>query len=175
MWGFVLRFMWLKLRSPHIVTPGFVFLGRRVQVRCRKGLGHMELGRSVRIGEGTAVRCHEGSLRIGDGVIFGNNNTVNAYLDVDIGDDTILADWIYVSDFDHQYQDPTTLIRDQGIAKAPVRIGRDCWIGEKVSVLRGSWVGDGSVVGAQTVVRGRYPDRSVIVGQPGRVVKRRGE
>jgi hypothetical protein len=173
-WWLGLKFAWFRLRNPHVVTRGIVFLGRGARVYCRKGLGHLELGRWVWLGDGTQLRCHEGSLRIGDKVVFGGNNVVNAYLDVDIGAETILADWIYISDFDHRFDDPVTPIRLQGIVKSPVRIGRDCWIGEKVSVLRGSEVGEGSVVGAQTVVRGRYPERSIIVGAPGRVIRRRG-
>ena len=109
-------------------------------------------GRWVWIGAGNALRCHEGFFRVGDKVVFGANNTLNGYLDIDIGDDCIFADWIYVTDFDHIYDDPDVPIRRQGIVKSPVRIEADCWIGEKAPILRGVTVGRGSVVGAQTVV-----------------------
>jgi acetyltransferase-like isoleucine patch superfamily enzyme len=171
-----LRYMWrFKVRNRHIVTRGMVFLDRRAEVSCRRGLGHMELGRWVWIGAGNALRCHEGFFRVGDKVVFGANNTLNGYLDIDIGDDCIFADWIYVTDFDHVYADPDVPIRRQGIVKTPVRIEADCWIGEKASVLRGVTVGRGSVVGAQTVVNRDVPPGSVVVGNPGRVVKRRGD
>ncbi len=168
-----LRYLWFRLRNPHVVTRGMVFLARGAEVRCRRGLGHLEIGRWVWVGRGTSIRCHEGSLRIGDKAVFGSNVVVNCYLDVRIGDETLLADWVYVADFDHRFDDPDVPIRKQGIVKSPVAIGRDCWIGEKATVLRGSRVGKGSVVGAHTLVRGRFPDRSVIVGNPGRVVRRR--
>jgi acetyltransferase-like isoleucine patch superfamily enzyme len=64
-------------------------------------------------------------------------------------------------------------IKDQGIVKTPVRIGPDCWVGAKVSVLRGSRVGRGSVLGAHAVVRGDIPDHSIAVGAPARVVRNR--
>jgi acetyltransferase-like isoleucine patch superfamily enzyme len=170
-----LRYVWrFKVRYRHIVTRGMVFVDRRAEVYCRRGLGHMELGRWVWIGAGNALRCHEGFFRIGDKVVFGASNTLNGYLDVDVGDDCIFADWIYVTDFDHVYDDPAVPIRRQGIVKSPVRIEADCWIGEKASILRGVTVGRGSVVGAQTVVNRDVPPRSVVVGNPGRVVKRRG-
>ena len=113
-------------------------------------------------------------MRIGDRVVFGGSNTVNAYLDVEIGRDVIFADRIYVTDFDHRYADTTTRIQDQGIVCSPVRIGPDCWIGEKASILRGATIGKGSVIGAQTIVKGDIPPYSVAVGSPARVVKRRG-
>jgi acetyltransferase-like isoleucine patch superfamily enzyme len=169
-----LRYLWwFKVRNRHIRTRGMVFLGRRTEVRCTRGLGNMELGRWVWIGNGNSIRCHEGSLRIGDKVVFGTNNTVNAYLDVDIGDGCLLADWVYIGDFDHRYEDPDVPIRKQGIVTSPVRIESDCWIGEKATVLRGATVGRGSVIGAHAVVRGDVPPYSVAVGVPARAVKRR--
>lgn len=171
-WRYGLRYLWLRISQPHIETRGMVFLGRGARLYCRRGFGHMEVGRWVWVGDGTQIRCHEGSVRVGDKVVFGGNTVVNAYLDVRIGDETLLADWIYVSDFDHRFEDRDVPIRRQGIVKSPVRIGTGCWIGEKVSVLRGVDVGDFSVVGAQTVLHGEYPDHSVIVGSPGRVIRR---
>lgn len=173
-WVYALRYLWFRLRNPHIRTSGMVFLGRGAEVMCTRGLGHMELGRWVWVGDGTSIRCHEGFLRVGDKVVFGGRDTVNCYLDVEIGPGCIFADNVYVADFDHRYEDPEVPIRRQGVAKSPVRIGADCWIGEKVTVIRGARVGDGSVVGALTLVRGRFPDGSVIVGNPGRVAKTRG-
>jgi acetyltransferase-like isoleucine patch superfamily enzyme len=173
-WGYRLRFLWFRLRNPHIVTRGMVFLSRGARVRCVRGLGHLEIGRDVWLGSGTAIRCHEGFLRIGDRVVFGGRDTVNCYLEVDIGRDCIFADDVYVGDFDHRYDDPGVPIQRQGIAKSPVRLGPDCWVGTKVVILRGTTVGRGSVLAASAVVRGRIPDRSVVAGVPGRVVKRRG-
>jgi acetyltransferase-like isoleucine patch superfamily enzyme len=171
-----LRYVWrFKVRNRHIVTRGMVFIHRRAEVYCRRGLGHMELGRWVWIGAGNALRCHEGFFRVGDKVVFGANNTLNGYLDIDIGEDCIFADWIYVTDFDHVFADPAVPIRRQGIVKSPVRIEADCWIGEKASILRGSTVGRGSVIGSLTVVKGDIPPYSVAVGAPARVVKKRGE
>ena len=53
---------------------------------------------------------------------------------------------------------------------APTRIGRGTWLGERVTVLRGSDVGHHCIVGAHSVVRGTIPDYSVAVGAPARVV-----
>lgn len=173
-WKYWWRLVKFKLKNPHIITLGPVFLGKTAEVYCRKGYGRMVIGRWVHIGEGNAIRCHEGNLRIGDKVVFGANNTVNVYLDLEIGDETIIADWVYICDFDHRYADPDVPIRKQGIVKSPVRIGRDVWIGEKCTILRGVDVGDGSVIGAHTVVNRDVPPYSVAVGNPAKVVKRRG-
>lgn len=167
------RFALFKLRNPHVVTEGFVFLGRNVTLEARRGYGRLIIGRWVHIGSGNSIRCHEGTLRIGDKCVFGKDNTVNGYLDIEFGAATIVADWVYVCDFDHAFDDVTIPIKDQGIVKSPVRIGPDCWLGTKVSVLRGTRIGRGTVLGAHAVARGEIPEYSIAVGAPARVVRDR--
>lgn len=167
------RLLRFRIANPHVVLHGMVFLGRGVELHCRAGYGRLEIGRWVHIGDGNSIRCHEGSLRIGDKVVFGKDNTVNAYLDVEIGAATLIADWVYICDFDHVTSDVHVPIKDQGIVKAPVRIGPGGWVGTKVSVLRGTRVGRGCVLGAHAVVRGDIPDYGIAVGAPARVVRDR--
>ncbi|MDX6296658.1 MAG: hypothetical protein QOI51_515 [Nocardioidaceae bacterium] len=167
------RFAWFRLHNPHIVTEGLVFFGKRVEVSARRGYGRLVIGRWVHFGDGNSVRCHEGSLRIGDKCVFGRDNTVNCYLDIEFGASTMVSDWVYVCDFDHLTTDLRTPIKDQGIIKSPVRIGAGSWLGTKCSVLRGAEIGAGSVVAAHAVVRGKTPELSVLAGIPAKVVRRR--
>lgn len=167
------RFMIFRLRNPHIVTTGMVFIGRRVQIHARPGYARMVLGRWVHLGDENRLRCHEGSLVIGDKCVFGRDNTVNAYLDIEFGEGTIVADWVYVCDFDHITDDIHRPIKDQGIVKSPVRIGPDTWIGVKASILRGTIIGKGCVVAAHAVVRGSVAPYSIVGGIPARVLKDR--
>ncbi|MDQ1246152.1 MAG: Acyltransferase [Actinomycetota bacterium] len=169
------RFFWWRLRNRHIITEGFVFLGRRVQVEARKGYARLIMGRWVHVGDENRIRAHEGTMRIGDKCVFGRDNTVNGYLDIEFGEGCIVADWVYVCDFDHVYDDVTYPIKDQGLVKSPVRIGPDCWLGTKVTVLRGTTVGHGTILAANSVVRGDVPPESIVAGVPGRVVKNRRE
>ncbi len=55
---------------------------------------------------------------------------------------------------------------------APVRIGDNVWLGDGVAVLAGADIGDGCVIGANSVVTGPIPPRTVAVGAPARVVRR---
>jgi acetyltransferase-like isoleucine patch superfamily enzyme len=167
------RFLRFRLANPHIITTGFVFLGKGVEVFARPGYGRLILGRWVHIGDGTSLRCHEGNLTIGDKVVFGCNNVVNAYLDIGIGAASIVADMVYVTDFDHVFADATVPIKDQGIVKSPIRIGADVWLANKVSVVRGVQVGDGCVVGANAVVTKDLAPYSIAAGVPARVIRSR--
>ncbi len=152
-----------------------MFLGKRVEVHARRGYGRLIIGRWVHLGDENRLRCHEGTMRVGDKCVFGRDNTVNGYLDIEFGEGTIVADWVYICDFDHVTDDIHTPIKDQGIIKSPVRIGPDVWIGAKVTVLRGTNIGRGSVLAAHAVVRGNVPDFAVMGGIPAVVIKDRRE
>jgi acetyltransferase-like isoleucine patch superfamily enzyme len=169
------RFFRFRLANPHIVTEGFVFLGKNVDIFARQGYGRLIIGRWVHFGDGNAIRCHEGTMRIGDKCVFGKDNTVNCYLDIEFGATTLVADWVYVCDFDHRFDDVTIPIKDQGIVKSPVRFGPDVWLGTKVTVLRGTTIGRGAVVAAHALVNKDVPDYSVAVGVPVRVIGNRLE
>lgn len=176
-WWYLVRYLRLarlRLLHPEVVTEGMVFLGRRVRVSGRRGYGRVVLGRWVHLGDGTRLMAHEGTLRVGDKAVFGSDTTVTCYLDVEIGARTLVADWVYVTDFDHRTDDLALPIKDQGIVKSPVRIGPDCWLGVKVTVLRGAVVGRGCVLAAHAVVRGTVPDLAVAGGVPARILKHRG-
>jgi acetyltransferase-like isoleucine patch superfamily enzyme len=167
------RFAWFKLRHRHVITEGFVFLGKKLEIVARPGRGRIILGKWVHLGDETRLRAHEGTLRIGDKVVFARDVTVNCYLDVEIGASTLIADWTYICDFDHKTEDLDLPIKDQGLVKSPVRIGPDCWLATKVTVTRGTDIGRGAVIGANSVARGNIPEYAVAAGVPAVVVGNR--
>jgi len=160
-------------KFPDVTFLGPVFIRPDVVIEARPGYGRVIVGPWCHFGAGSRIRCHEGTLRIGAKTVFGERSTVNAWLDVEIGDACLFGDDVYVCDFDHRYERRDIPIKDQGIVKSPVRIGDDVWCGTKAVVTRGSRIGSGSVVGASAVVRGDFPDDSVLVGAPARVVRSR--
>lgn len=165
-----LRLLRMRGRHPSIILQGMVFLGRRVELEARPGYGRLILGSFVHIGNDTALRSHEGTLRVGEKTVFGRDTIVNSYLDVEIGPGALISDFVYIADFDHRTEDLHRPIKDQGIVKAPVRIGAGCWLGVKATVLRGCVVGDGAVVGANSVVTRHVPPYAVVAGAPARVI-----
>ena len=168
-----LRLARFRLANPHIVLKGMVFLGKNVEIHATPELSRLEIGRWVHIGDGNSIRCHEGNLRIGDKTVFGCNNVVNAYLDIEFGPASLVADWCYICDFDHVTDNLNLPIKDQGIVKGPVRIGGDTWVATKVTILRNTIIGRGCVLGAHAVARGIIEDYGIAVGSPARVVKNR--
>lgn len=171
-WRSLYRFAKFKLLHPGIKTEGYVFLPRHYDISKGKG-AEFTIGGFVWIGEGCAFRAHEGSLRIGRKTTFGGKNTINCYNDVEIGEEGLWADNIYVVDFEHWYIDAHMSIRSQGIRKEHVRIGPNVWVGEKATILRGVTVGEGSVIGAMSLVNRDVPPYAVVGGVPARILKYR--
>ena len=154
----------------HVEFQGMLFTGRRVELRARPGHGRLVIGPWCWIGNDNKLRSHEGQLTLGAKVVLGRDNVVNSYLDVEIGDASILADWIYGCDFDHRFDRLDIPIKDQGIVTAPTRIGGDVWVGEKATILKGVDVGQGAVVASHCLVNRDVPPFAIAVGVPVRVV-----
>jgi len=171
-WRQLYRFVRFKILHPGIKTEGFVFLPRKYDISKGKNATFI-IGAWVWIGEGCAFRAHEGILRIGRKTTFGGKNTINCYLKVDIKEECLFADNIYIVDFDHWYTNPEISIRSQGIRKEPIVIGPNVWVGEKASILRGVIVGEGAVIGSLSLVHRDVPPYAVVGGVPARVLRYR--
>lgn len=171
------RWLWHRVRiaatGQHVDLQGMAFLGRRVELRGRAGHGRLVVGPWTHLGDDNKLRAHEGQLTVGAKVVMGRDNVINTYLDVEVGTASILADWIYVCDFDHRTERLDVPIKDQGIVTSPTRIGSDVWVGEKASILRGVDIGHGSVIASHCLVNKDVPPFSIAVGVPVRVVKSR--
>lgn len=171
------RFLWHRLdRAAHrqrVEFQGMSFTGKRVEFHARRHHGRLIVGPWCWIGNDNKLRAHEGQLTLGSKVVMGRDNVVNTYLDIEVGDASILADWIYICDFDHRFDRLDVPIKDQGIVKSPVRVGSDVWIGEKATVLRGVDVGHGSVIASHALVKDDIPPFSIAVGVPARVIRSR--
>lgn len=56
-------------------------------------------------------------------------------------------------------------------SKGPVIIGKNVWIGDKATILPGVTIGDGSIIGANSVVTKDVPAYSVVAGNPAKIIK----
>lgn len=106
---------------------------------------------------------------------FGNNVYANFHLTlvddthIYVGDNTMIGPNVTLATAGHPVYPP---LRKEGYQyNAPVRIGKNCWLGAGVIVLPGVTVGDNTVIGAGSVVTKDIPSDVVAVGNPCRVMR----
>jgi acetyltransferase-like isoleucine patch superfamily enzyme len=169
------RYLWRRLLTHagrRWRTGGMLFLGRRLELTVGKK-GELRFGRFVWIGDGTKIRCHEGTVEIGEKTVMGQECTISAFQRVRIGEQCVVADRAMFIDFDHGVVEVERPIRLQGIYKRDVLVGSNVWIGYGACILRGVSVGDNSIVGTNAVVTKDVPANAVVGGIPARIIRMR--
>lgn len=137
-------------------------------------------GNNVSLGYFTHIEL-TGSLKLlGQGMIVGNNVGLGSHGHygsgaglLEIGDNTIFGNYVSIHPENHNFSDLNIPIRLQGVNGKGIKIGNDCWIGAKVTILDGTVIGDHSIVAAGAVVTGKFPPYSIIGGVPAKIIKMR--
>ena len=128
----------------------------------------------VRIFPGARIEVlnNASSITFEDNISVGQNLHITSGGVLKIGKNTTIAENVYISNIDHHYQDIDVHILEQENLIKETQIGENCFIGFGAVIQAGTILGKQCVVGSNSVVRGHFPDYSVIIGVPGRTVKR---
>jgi len=138
------------------------------------------LGNNVSIGKKTTIEC-TGSLRnLGEGLVVGKNVGLGTHGffgcagGINIGDDTIFGNFVSLHSENHNFKNINIPIRLQGVNRKGISIGKNCWIGAKVTILDGVTIEDGCIIAAGCVVtEGNYSSNCIYAGVPARLLKQR--
>lgn len=141
----------------------------------------LEFNKGSKVTLGKKIRIHSGckiKVRRGADLVIENNVKINYYCiiacqeKIKIGEGTEFGPSVYL--YDHDYKKGLSSNSDEECFKrAPIEIGRNCWIGANTVILRGTKLGDNCVVAAGSVIKGEFPENSVIVQK--RVTDVRGQ
>ncbi len=169
------------MRPPwHLVRARWSFLGKGVDLgpRARVTGRRPRVRNSGRMAIGPHVRIHgrqfpvslttgaSGRLAIGHRVMINQGTTIHAEESVTIADDVLLSDLVAIYDTDFHAVDETAKVR-----VLPVRIDKNAWVGRSAMILPGVHIGEHAVVAAGAVVTKDVPERTVVAGNPARVIR----
>ncbi len=165
----------LMIKKPFFQKVGtFSYLGPSVSLI---GAKNISIGNRVRIYPGNRMETyHNGKIIIEDDCSIAQNfHITSAGSALIIGRKTTISGNTFITNIDHDYQKIGEHILSQDMILKETVIGENCFIGFGASIQAGTRLGKQCVVGTNAVVRGTFPDYSVIVGVPARIVKQYNE
>lgn len=146
--------------------------------------------RRIRIGSNTHFEHHcilgcwecygeddhyEPEIIIGDNCSIGEYCHITAINKITIGDGLLTGRFVYIGDNAHGglswEEAEISPVQRHLTSKGEIIIGRNVWIGDKVTILGGVTIGDNVIIGANSVVTCDIPCNCVAVGMPAKVVK----
>lgn len=144
-----------------------------LRARCLRGLG-ASVGANVRVYECRFINVADGfrNLSLADDVHVGTDCLIDLKGKVDIGRGSTLSPRVTVishSDPGSSHNSP--LVRHYPCDTAGVEVGEYCWIGASSTLISGARIGNGSVVGAMSLVRGVLEPATLNVGIPARKIR----
>ncbi|CZE49149.1 acyltransferase [Campylobacter geochelonis] len=165
--GIIYRPFFGKFKLPsYIGKPVFIGNFKRIFI-----------GKRVRIFPGARIEVigDNASITFEENISVGQNLHITSGANLIIGKNTTIAEGVMITDIDHDYKDINRHILEQKYILKETKIGENCFIGYGTVIQAGTILGRQCIVGANAVVRGHFPDYSVIVGIPARIIKRYDE
>ena len=177
------KYMLLGKRVTFFNLPGikwgkFLKLGNHVHISALGKQG-VSFGNNVGIGAYSRIVVSTSLNNLGEYIRIGNNVGIGefAYLGggggLEIGNDCIIGQYLSCHPENHNHDILLIPFRLQGVTRKGIRIGNNCWIGSKVTILDGVTIGDNCIIAAGSVVNKNIPANSIIGGVPARVIKDR--
>ena len=126
------------------------------------------MGNNVNIGKRAELSYR---LSIGNNSGVGRDSIIQG--EVAIGDYVMMGPRCIIYTRNHEFSNIDIPMVMQGFSDAkPVTIADNVWIGARVTILPGVKIGEGSVIGAGSVVTKNIPDNVIAAGSPCRVIRR---
>ena len=143
------------------------------------GRQYVSLGQCTTIGKHAVITAWDKittpEITIGSHVAIGDDCHITASNKIVIGDGTLFGKKVTVTDNSHGGYTLDELahapITRDVVSKGPVIIGKNVWIGDKATICPGVTIGDGAVIGANSVVTHNIPSYTIAAGVPASVIK----
>ncbi|MBV6429332.1 MAG: 2,3,4,5-tetrahydropyridine-2,6-dicarboxylate N-acetyltransferase [Haliscomenobacter sp.] len=134
---------------------------------------------SIVIGKNVVIKSHVSLLTYSGKIIIGDNTSINPYTiiyghgDVKIGKNVMIAAQSIIVSSNHNFNNTSIPMNQQGISTQGIHISDDVWLGANVKVLDGVIIGKGAIIAAGSVVNKSVPDYAIVAGVPAKIIKHR--
>lgn len=160
------------------INSGFGKINQKIKVW---NSGQIQIGNNFSIGyyrgggfDGRSTelqtRDREAILRIGDNFQSNNGLFICCLKKIIIGDDCLIGSNVTIMNHNAHGVNPLKRKTSQGTPHDIV-IENNVWIGNGVTILGGTFIGENSIVSVGSVVKGSFPSNVIIQGNPAVIVK----
>jgi acetyltransferase-like isoleucine patch superfamily enzyme len=115
------------------------------------------------------ARYENSKIKIGNNIATNNNIMLCAANYIEIGDNTLIGQYVTIIDHEAHGIDPDKRRQLGDVGR--VIIGKNVWLGNNVTILKNSDIGDNTIVATGAVVSGKFPANVIIGGVPAKIIK----
>jgi acetyltransferase-like isoleucine patch superfamily enzyme len=135
---------------------------------------NISFGKGCVVGSFVKIKASEGALQIGDrgGIATGCFISAGAS-GITIGNNFICGPHVNIVGQNYIHNEKGRHLEDLGVSSKGISIGDNVWIGAGSTVTDGAVIGNNTIVVANSLVNGRYPDDVILQGSPAKVIFRR--
>lgn len=143
------------------------------------GRAEVELSRTAQWGPGCVISSFvkikiTGPFQLGRGVQIASGCFIAASIEgLYIGDDVLIGPNCCILTSHLNYDQLGVPLKDQGTTPQKVVIGKNVWVGANSIILPGTIIGNDVIVSAGSVVSGKVPANSLVLGNPAKVIFKR--
>ena len=135
--------------------------------------GMLYIGDNVFIGDYVRLTPNTSAISIADGSFIQAFCVLLAGDFITIGCNVLIGPHTVIVSADHRFDRRDIPITQQGLTCEWIVIQDDVWIGAHCTILKGTKIGQGSVIGAGSVVTGRVDPYSIMAGNPAKLIGKR--
>lgn len=138
-----------------------------------KKIKFKEMGKNIEIAHNFKFIYPE-NITIMEHTYIGPNCTIYAHAEIFISRGTIIGPNLTIYSANHNFSENATSIPyDKKLNKSEICIGENVWIGGNVILLPNTKIGEGSIIGAGSVIAKEIPPFSIVVGNPAKIIGQR--
>lgn len=152
--------------SLQLIAPNTIRKNAAIKIN---GGGSIKMEAAL-LNENVFICSSGGHISMGKGVTVNRNSIIISKEKIEIGEGSSIGPNVCIYDHDHYFD-------SNGFSKSKfmtggISIGKRCWIGAGVTILRNTHIGEGCIIGAGTVVKGNISANSIVYNKRDLYVKK---
>lgn len=149
-----------------------------------KGSDYIQINEGAVIGQNSKILCWDKyffnqemqslhpSIQIGKNFRVTSDLTIQCGGNINIGDDVLMARNVFIIDYNHGIDPNSTNYLNNELQVESINIGNGVWIGNNVTILPGTCIGNKCIIGAGSVIKSKIEDYCMVAGNPAKVIKK---